>query len=133
MLPKIKSLSELDYILNDIDEKQNLEKLSSKSFNCGLTKFQKEIKKEIQKEIINPKQYGLEKSPRIIPSYYLKNGNLLHIDFYEVIKDDIRNSRKLNEYQLKYIKTLNEERKIEIIELFNDCNAILVSLMNDIL
>jgi hypothetical protein len=81
-----------------------------------------------------PNEYGLKNSFQILPSYYLKSGKkYIDIDFFEVIKDDIRNSRKLNEYQLNYIEKLDEERKFEIIKLFNDCSAALVSLMNDLI
>ena len=38
-----------------------------------------------------------------------------------MIKDDIRNYRPLNEYQLEYIKKLDDETKNELIHIFNKC------------
>jgi hypothetical protein len=71
-----------------------------------------------------PKEYGLQNSNYIIPSYYQfrrNQNNLLEIEYYDMIKDDITNYRKLNEYQLRYIKEMNDEQKNEIIALFNEC------------
>ena len=46
----------------------------------------------------------------------------IDIDYLSVIKDDIRNMRKLNKFQLSYIKyELDNEAKNEIIELMNTC------------
>jgi hypothetical protein len=46
----------------------------------------------------------------------------IDIDYLSVIKDDIRNMRKLNKYQLSFIKyELDNEAKNEIIELMNTC------------
>jgi len=41
-------------------------------------------------------------------------------DYYEVIKDDIRNFRPLNKYQFEYIKTIPTEDKDELLHIFND-------------
>ena len=38
------------------------------------------------------------------------------MDYYEMINDDIRNYRKLNKYQVNYIKSLDHDRKNKIIE-----------------
>ena len=59
--------------------------------------------------------------------FYLMGKKILDIDFYAIIKDDIRNCRVLNKYQLEYIKKLNDESKYELIEIFNQC----VKLFND--
>jgi len=132
MLPKIKSLSDLNSILlynNDEESKlEKLENLTSKSFSF-LTEFQRELQQF--PKIKSPKKHGLENSFQIIPPYYLKNNNLLDVDFYEVIKDDIRNSRSLNEYQLNFIEKLDNERMFEIINLFNECNKMLISIINE--
>lgn len=69
-----------------------------------------------------PKTHGLSNSERIIPSYYIHpTKKILDIDYYEIIKDDIRNLRKLNQYQLYYIENLPHKYKNEIIHIFNDC------------
>ena len=71
-----------------------------------------------------PSTHGLENSPRIIPDYYLstcmnQDTNVLQIDYKYIILDDIRNLRKLSDYQIKYIKNMNNEDKQEIIEEYN--------------
>lgn len=85
-----------------------------------------------------PQKSGLSNSEPIIPSYYLKtivniiDGNeekikFLKVDYLHIIKDDIRNFRQLNKYQLSYIKNyLSQEDKDEIIELFNKAMSSLI-------
>lgn len=139
ILPRIKSLSELDLLFIESEE-TSLQRMKSKSFNDCLNKLVSnnyEINKIInddenleEEEIKIPEKNGLDNSFKIIPSYYMKNGNLMHIDFYEIIIDDIRNMRKLNEYQLKYIKeSCDEKQKLIIIELFNECVSALVTIL----
>ena len=78
-------------------------------------------------EIINynpPCQYGLSNAEVIIPSYYKLHEHpykLFTLDFYEIIKDDIRNCRVLKKEQLDYIENLGDEYKMELINIFNDC------------
>ena len=75
-------------------------------------------------DYIPPKENGLLNSDIIIPSYYQLHkhpSKIFNIDYYEIIKDDIRNIRPLNKYQLEYIKELSHEYKIELINIFNDC------------
>lgn len=85
---------------------------------------------------IAPSKSGLDNSKPIIPKYFIevKNTelpNLLTINYYEIIKDDIRNYRKLNEYQMDYIKNLNHDSKNELLELYNECMKILHDIMNE--
>jgi hypothetical protein len=71
-----------------------------------------------------PKEHGLSNSNVIIPAYYHIDrhpSKILNIDYYEIIKDDIRNFRTLNSYQLEYIKKLSHEQKNELFDLFNSC------------
>jgi hypothetical protein len=72
-----------------------------------------------------PINYGLENCNVIIPSYYKFHKNptqIVEIDYYFIIKDDIRNLRPLNEYQLKYIKNLSHEYKNELFDIFTPFN-----------
>jgi hypothetical protein len=81
---------------------------------------------------IPPKKHGLSNSNHIIPSYYHIDKNIkkaFNIDYFFIIKDDIRNYRSLNKHQLEYIKKLSHKDKNEIFDIFNDC---IISL-NDIL
>lgn len=79
-------------------------------------------------------KYGLENSDVIIPSYYQLHklpSKFLDLDFYEIIKDDIRNCRKLNAYQITYIKNLKEDYKNELIELLNQSLGCLVEIIEN--
>jgi len=54
----------------------------------------------------------------------------LDVNRIKVIKDDIRNYRKLDSSQLSYIKTsLTEDEKMEIIELLNHCIEVVCKLL----
>ena len=78
-----------------------------------------------------PKENGLSNCNIIIPSYYNLHkspSKIFNIDYYEMIKDDIKNFRILNEYQIKYIKELPNEYKNEVFDLYNNC----IKLFNDI-
>ena len=69
-----------------------------------------------------PKENGLNNCDPIIPDYYKKTcDKILDIDYYELIKDDIKNYRKLNKYKIDYILTLSCEHKNELLIVFNDC------------
>jgi len=82
---------------------------------------------DLQNEWNPPEKNGLTNSDPIIPLYYLKtivneiDGNeeeikLIKIKYIDVIKDDIRNLRKLNKYQLSFVKyNLSKEDKNDII------------------
>ena len=70
-----------------------------------------------------PKVPGLENSKAIIPPYYQlhkKPSKMFTIDYLEIIKDDIKNFRVLNEYQLEYIKDLTHDQKFELVSIYND-------------
>ena len=80
-----------------------------------------------------PKEHGLSNCNIIIPSYYnlyKHPSKIFDIDYYEIIKDDIRNCRTLNEYQLQYIKGLSHEQKNEIFDIFNCCTKLYNEVFN---
>lgn len=77
-----------------------------------------------------PKEHGLTNCNYIIPKYYQNpEKKILNIDYYDIIKDDIRNFRPLNKYQLEYIVSIEDNYKNELLFIFNECmtsfNAIL--------
>jgi hypothetical protein len=79
-----------------------------------------------------PTEPGLSNSAVIIPSYYNLHDNpskILELDYFEIIKDDVRNCRVLNEYQLKYIKELSHECKNELFDIYNRC----IKMYNDVI
>lgn len=77
-----------------------------------------------------PDIHGLTNSTRIIPEYYFTNHNyhtVFNIDYFHIIIDDIRNLRPLNEHQIEYIYSLDDEHKMDIILEMNQ----LVTTMNE--
>jgi hypothetical protein len=71
-----------------------------------------------------PEKPGLQNSRVIIPSYYKLHSNpqkMFTLDYYEIIKDDIRNMRELSDLQIEYIKKLSHEDKNELFDIFNKC------------
>ena len=80
-----------------------------------------------------PEESGLSNSNYIIPQYYNHKSNttILDIDYYEIIKDDIRNYRKLNTYQMDYINKLDHKMKNELFDIFNNCINALHDILED--
>ena len=83
----------------------------------------------------------IENSQRIIPDYYFQTHQniqkicgdksaLLEIDYLFMIKDDIRNMRKLNQYQIDYIQTLDEATKDEIIHEFHKASNMMIETID---
>jgi hypothetical protein len=88
------------------------------------------INKNIQTDWEPPKYHGLNNSFIIIPEYYQKTGEkILKIDYYNMILDDIRNLRKLNKYQLEFIKNLDDDSKQKIFTEFNNLFDVINSLL----
>jgi hypothetical protein len=123
---------------SDDSEKNESEKNESEIYEIK-TKMCKRLSKEFDLPIIegdilsyqpSPKQHGLINSDVIIPSYKILKKKPTDIDFYELIKDDLRNYRDLNKYQLQYIHDLNDECKYEIILLMNDVINTFSDIMN---
>lgn len=81
-----------------------------------------------------PSRYGLENCEPIIPSYYFTNhdyNTIFQIDYYHIILDDIRNMRPLNNYQIDCIRSLDQEKKMEIIEEFHKINSFMIETAHD--
>lgn len=79
-----------------------------------------------------PKEYGLSNSNYIIEPYYALHKDskkIYDIDYFVIIKDDIKNFRKLNTYQINFIKDLPEECKNELLEIYNNCMEMAIDLM----
>lgn len=102
------------------------------------------IKKEIGLNTVNdsihintnwtpPTTYGLCNSEPIIPSYYINKENpCQEIDlFYELTKD-IRNLKPLCKSQLDYIKTLDKEQVVKIINIYNECLYAVTNMLEKI-
>lgn len=127
------------------DEESSSNSVSSESSYKMTTKVCTRLSKELSHELLleeiicyektyyePPKEPGLANANIIIPEYYhlaKDPSKIASIDYYEIIKDDIRNLRALNEYQIKYIKDLPDEYKNELLELFNRCLIVLKDIL----
>jgi hypothetical protein len=136
-LPRIKSSSEL---LCQEDENTSVESQSSELIELTLLDFNICLNNKNTLNIRNTfpcqntqneeLELELRKSMPILPSHYNLTVESSKINYFELIKDHIRNNRKLTERHLKYMKQhLNSEQKIEIIKLYSDCCAALVYVL----
>lgn len=83
------------------------------------------------KEWHAPSKSGLMNSDVILPSYYQSRNSskIIDIEYFEVIKDDVRNFRKLNKYQTDYVfNDLDETLKNELMKILLDVNNNLIEL-----
>jgi len=115
------------------DDEDNNYDIKLENLSPSLIKYFKpdsNINKFVQNEWEPPKRHGLNNSFIIIPQYYRKAGDkILKIDYYEMIIDDIRNCRKLNEHQLNFIKNLDDESKQKLFVEFNKLFDVIESLL----
>ena len=91
---------------------------------------------ELEEKIdwVAPTKNGLDNSEPIIPNYYAKlidKSFIFNINYYNIIKDDIRNYRNLNSYQMEFVKNLNDEKKNELFDIYNECMHSLNEVMNE--
>ena len=120
----------------DTETSDNNEEYVIKANVCKILSKQlkiPEIHYDYMGEYVPPKQHGLSNSEVIIPQYYYDKKDLskiIDVDYYKIIKDDIRNCRVLKKYQLEYIKKLPSECKDELIDIFNDCLLLLNEVMD---
>ena len=113
---------------SDVDSDINFNKLSPSLIQYFTPEIN--INKNIQTDWKPPKVHGLSNSFIIIPEYYQKSGEkILKIDYYEMIIDDIRNCRKLNDHQLNFIKNLDDDSKQKLFLEFNKLFDIINSLL----
>ena len=130
-----------DLIDNDSDYKFSTDNLSQElkdvinnrgsfSTNCS-TDLSNSTEAKIDWE--PPKSHGLRNSDAIIPSYYfnkslmhLNSNNLIDLKYLTIVRDDIRNYRKLTQHQVDYICKLDNENKDELLKLLIYVNAGLI-------
>jgi len=112
---------------------ENKEDIDLNNLSPSLIKYfdtESTINKNIETDWQPPKHHGLNNSFIIIPQYYQKSGEkILKIDYYEMIVDDIRNLRKLNEHQLNFIKNLDDDSKQKLFLEFNNLFDVINSLL----
>jgi hypothetical protein len=112
---------------NEYVIKANVCKILSKQLKLPIIHY------DYMGEYVPPKQHGLSNSDVIIPQYYYDKKDLsriIDIDYFKIIKDDIRNCRVLKKYQLEYIKNLPSKYKDELIDIFNNCLTIFNEVMD---
>jgi len=78
-----------------------------------------------------PETYGLQNSSIIITEYYINKNtkHCINVDYFKIILDDIRNIRKLNDYQLAFIKTLDNEKKQQLFMELNNLFDVIQTLL----
>lgn len=81
-----------------------------------------------------PDNHGLQNSDPIIPAYYLTGkdlkGNMLFIDYFFTIQDNIKNYRPLTAYQKQYLTTLSSEQLMSLVLLYNEvCTTTLQNIL----
>jgi len=129
-LSEFKKLGEEIKNSNSFDSFFNVEDLYCKNLCTNLKKsLQLPINDKVNNNIdyIPPYNSGLNNSEPIIKNYYFTDlKKIKSFNYLEIIKDDIRNFRKLNDYQIKYIK--NDLSDNEKNELFDEFNKLLESI-----
>lgn len=76
-----------------------------------------------------PQKSGLCNSFPILQQIYirkLQRGE--HIDYFEILKDDVRNMRPITTHQMEYIKNRGKWELVEIIEILDAVNKTLIGL-----
>lgn len=116
--PSLKKLFEPDHIaISD----------SFSSNTSNISTLTNESSKSIEWE--PPKTYGLQNSRPILQRTYIERMmNGIPIDYFEILKDDLRNIRPLTKAQMEYVKNLNTEKMIEIIEILNNATKLLIQI-----
>jgi hypothetical protein len=138
-LPRIKSYSDLFYQEDETPQSEVKKEIEQIEFESKLTLDDFNIPENVKgayyfvqnfQDTTDPtKIQTLRKSLPSIPSYF-NIGTHRGIDYFELIKDHIRNNRILNENHINYIKKyLNPQQKLEIIELYNRCFVSLLELL----
>lgn len=66
--------------------------------------------------------FFIQPATKKIKDFELDKTNHSHSDisFYELVKD-IRNLKKLSPQQMQYIKSLPDNKKMELFEIYNEC------------
>lgn len=92
-----------------------------------------ELIKQYNEEWKPPSKHGLDNSDIIIPEYYFsKLTNTPLLNYYEIIKDTIRNYRKINKYHIQYIKKIEDnESMLELLLIFIQTHNALIDSLND--
>lgn len=115
---------------NESDETDETEKDSytiqanmNKSL-CESVGIEYNTKMEQYGKYIPPTSNGLDNCDFIIKPYYniyKSPQNMFKIDFFNMIKDDIRNYQPLNKHQLMFLENLTHSQLVELVKLYNEC------------
>lgn len=70
-------------------------------------------------EWVPPSKYGLDNSEPIIHNYFCQKILSAQINYLDIIKDDIRNSRPLTARQLEFIQRLDRDEMYNIVVELN--------------
>lgn len=102
---------------NEYEEKDDSQEFQCKNMDPALAKLMGIIIEEqkFKTDWKPPSKSGLGNSEKIIPF----NADMKDDDVFEIIKDDIIKYKRLSDKQLDYIKTLDSDKKFELIEIYN--------------
>lgn len=115
----------------EIDNEIDLSNVSPSLIKYFNVNMNNNTSKDINTDWQPPKHHGLNNSFIIIPNYYMKSGEkILKVDYYDMILDDIRNCRKLNNNQLNFIKNLDDDSKQKLFIELNNLFDVIHDLLN---
>ena len=102
---------------NEYEEKDDIQEFQCKNMDPALAKLMGIIIEEqkFKTDWKPPSKSGLDNSEKIISF----NKVMKDDDVFEIIKDDITKYKRLTDKQLEYIKTLDNDKKFELIEIYN--------------
>lgn len=102
---------------DDYEEKHDSQEFQCKNMDPALAKLMGIIIEEqkFETDWKPPSKSGLDNSEKIISFNKAKEDS----DYFEMIKDDISKYKKLSDKQLDYIKSLDNDKKFELIEIYN--------------
>ena len=116
---------EEEYEEEDEDEEEEKEKYDFKTnIDCGLPESTVYTCDDTTVQWTPPEKSGLDNCNYIIPPYYNIHNNYtksFSLDYVAIIKDDIKNYRKLNLFQLEYMKTLEDKYKDDLLDTYYIC------------
>ena len=125
-----KMSNNLSTIDEDEDSKQEAKNNSPRSMFSDTT----DDKASEKCDWVPPKTHGLGNSFTILQQTYIRKIQRGEkVDYFEILKDDVRNMRPLTEHQMEYVKNREKWELIEIIEILDQVNKMLIGMavLND--
>ena len=121
------------YTINESDESEENEETEKELYTiqtnmnkslCESIGIEYKIQMDNYGKYIPPATHGLDNSEFIIKPYYniyKSPQHMFQINFFDMIKDDIRNYQPLNKHQLMFLENLTHSQLVELVKLYNEC------------